>query len=143
VLLLALQIIVVSKTAEITANSLIAAFAPVLVYAFYIIYTAELIRNMNEDEKGFAWFIARRLFGFVVLAGIVLASLLLIFQKEFKSIENDWGGGKSDRTKGSRESMTRERRDGSLSNKDQMKVTGSLSKDKRLVFVAKLDNFFP
>lgn len=143
VFLLVMQILVVSKTAEITANALIAAFAPVLVYAFYIIYTAELIRNMNEDEPGFAWFITKRLTGFIGLAVVVLFSLLLIFKKEFKSIEQDWGGGQGGKDKGGREKMTKQNRDGSLSNKDQMKMAGSLSKDKRLVFVAKLDNYFP
>jgi protein-glutamine gamma-glutamyltransferase len=144
VFLLAMQIIVVSKTTQITANSLIAAFAPVLVYSFYIIYTSELIRNMNEDEPGFAWFITKRLVGFLGLAAIVLFSLLLIFQKEFKSIEHDWGGTSGGKNKnGGKESMTKDNRDGSMSNKDQMKLSGSLSKDKRLVFVAKLDNYFP
>ena len=142
--LLVMQILVVSKTEEITANSLITAFAPVLVYAFYIIYTAELIRNMNDDETGFAWFITKRLAGFIGLSVVLLFSLLLIFQKEFKGIEHDWGGGQGgNKNKGGKESMTKQNRDGSLSNKDQMKMTGSLSKDKRLVFVAKLDNFFP
>jgi hypothetical protein len=134
VFLLVMQIIVVSKTATITATALIFAFAPVLIYAFYIIYTAELIRNMNEDEEGFGWFITKRLAGFISLAAIVLFSMLLIFQKEFNSLEQNKGG---------KESMTKQNKDGSLSNKDQMKMTGSLSKDKRLVFVAKLDNFFP
>ncbi|MEJ7676961.1 MAG: hypothetical protein WKG06_03620 [Segetibacter sp.] len=97
VFLLVMQIVVVSKTADITANALISAFAPVLVYAFYIIYTAELIRNMNEDESKFALFITKRLAGFISLALIVLFSLLLIFQKEFKSIEQDWGGGQGER----------------------------------------------
>ncbi|MEJ7827493.1 MAG: transglutaminase domain-containing protein [Segetibacter sp.] len=143
VFLLAMQIIVVSKTPEISANALIAAFAPVLVYSFYIIYTAELIRNMNEDEMGFGWFITKRLAGFLGLALVVLFSLLLIFQKDFKTIEHDWGGTSGGKDKGGRESMTKQNRDGSLSNKDQMKLTSSLSKDKRLVFVAKLDNFFP
>ena len=143
VFLLVMQIIVVSKTADITANALITAFAPVLVYAFYIIYTAELIRNMNEDESGFSWFITKRLVGFIALSVIVLFSLLLIFQKEFKSIEQDWGGGQGGKNKGGRESMTKENKDGTISNKDQTKLTGSLSKDKRLVFVAKLDNYFP
>lgn len=142
VFLLALQIIVVSKTADITANALIAAFAPVLVYSFYIIYTAELIRNMNEHEPGFVWFISKRLVGFLVLAGVILFSLLVIFQKDFKAIEHDWGGSNG-KDKGGKESMTKQNKDGSLSNKDQMKLTSSLSKDKRLVFVAKLDNFFP
>ncbi len=145
VFLLALQIVVVSKTTDITASRLILAFAPVLVYAFYIIYTAELIRNMNEDEPGFAWFITKRLTGFIALAGIVLFSLLLLFQKEFKEIEKDWGGGqgKNNKDKGGKESMTKQNKDGSISNKDQTRLTGSLSKDKRLVFVAHLDSYFP
>lgn len=143
VFLLVMQVIVVSRATDITAKSLISAFAPVLIYAFYIIYTAELIRNMNEDESHFAWFIAKRLGGFISLAIIVLIGLLLIFKKEFNSIEQDWGGSQGGKNKGGKESMTKQNRDGSLSNKDQMKMSGSLSKDKRLVFVAKLDNFFP
>ncbi|HEX8333114.1 MAG TPA: hypothetical protein VF622_10850, partial [Segetibacter sp.] len=144
VFLLALQIVIVSKATAITAGALILAFAPVLVYAFLIIYTSELIRNMNEDEKGFAWFISKRLVGFMVLAGIVLMSLLIAFQKEFKAIEKDWGSGQGGKQEhGGRESMTKENRDGSVSNKDNMRVTGSLAKDKRLVFVAKLDNYLP
>ena len=144
VFLLAMQIIVVSKTAEISANALVYAFAPVLLYSFFIIYTAELIRNMNEDESGFAWFITKRLTGFISLAVVLLLIMLLIFQKEFKSIEKDWGGKDGNtKNKNGKESLTKENKDGTLRNKDQMKMTGSLSKDKRLVFVAKLDNFFP
>ena len=140
-LLLVLQIIVVSKSDEITAASLIAAFAPVLLYVFFVVYTAELIRNM-EDEPGFAWFISKRLLGFLALVIVVLGTLLLIFEKDFASIEKDWGGGQGGKNK-NQESMTKQNKDGTLSNKDEMKMTGSLSKDKRLVFVAKLDNFFP
>jgi len=144
VFLLVMQIIVVSKTATVTATALITAFAPVLIYAFYSIYTAELIRNINEDEPGFGRFITKRLAGFIGLAAVILFSMLLIFQKEFNSIEQDWGGGQGgNKNKGGKESMTKQNKDGSLSNKDQMKMTGSLSKDKRLVFVAKLDNYFP
>ena len=143
VFLLALQIVVVSRTADVTANAIIFAFAPVLAYAFYIIYTAELIRNMNEDEKGFAWFIGKRLIGFATLAGIIIFALLLTFQKEFNAIEQDWGGASGGNKKGGSESMTKENKDGSISNKNQMRMTGSLSKDKRLVFVARVDNFFP
>ncbi len=144
VLLLVMQIIVVSKTTQVTASALISSFAPVLIYAFYVIYTSELIRNMNEDEPGFGVFITKRLAGFISLAVVVLISMLLIFQKQFNSIEQDWGGSQGgNKNKGGKESMTKQNKDGSLSNKDQMKMTGSLSKDKRLVFVAKLDNYFP
>lgn len=143
VLLLTIQVIIVSKTTDITAKALISAFAPVLLYSFYILYTAELIRNMNDDEDHFVWFIVKRLTGFVGLSLILLFSLLLIFQKEFNAIEKDWGGTQGGKNKGNKESLLKENKDGSVSNKDQMKMTSSLSKDKRLVFVAKLDNYFP
>lgn len=140
VLLLALQMVVVSRTAEISANAIIIAFAPVLLYAFYIIYTAELVRNMNEDETRFGWFIGKRLTGFALLAGAILFAMLVVFKKDFKAIENEFGGSQG--AKGGQESMTKENRDGSISNKNQMQMTGSLRKDKRLVFVARVDNFF-
>ena len=54
-LLIVTQIVVVSNTTDITSQKLIMAFAPVLVFAFYIIYTSELVRNMNEDEPRFSW----------------------------------------------------------------------------------------
>jgi transglutaminase-like putative cysteine protease len=143
--LLGLQIVVVSKTGTITAASLISAFVPVLAYAVYIIYTAELIRNMNEDEKGFAWFVTKRITGFAVVLALLLLSIFAIFNKDFKAIEKEWGGSeaKYDKNKSNSESMTKENRDGSISNKDQTQLTGSLNKGKRLVFVARLDNFFP
>src|SRR6266536_600878 len=79
-LLLCVQIVLVSRTSDFKASTLIGAFAPILAYAFYIIFTAELIRNINKD--------------------------------------------------------------GTISNKDQTRLSSSLNKGKRLVFVAKLDNFF-
>ena len=81
--LLAIQIIVVSKTTDITAQKLIIAFAPVLVFSLYIIYTAELVRNMNDDEPGFAWFIGRKLIGFAVVAAVLLIIIFSFFNKEF------------------------------------------------------------
>jgi protein-glutamine gamma-glutamyltransferase len=145
IFLLANQIVIVSKTATITANGLIAAFAPILVYAFYIIYTAELIRNMSEDENIFIWFLLKRLLGFGLVVLVLLLCIFSIFQKDFKGIEKEWGGSQAnyDKKNGNSESMTKENKDGSIGNKDQTQLTGSLSKDKRLVFVAKLDNFFP
>ncbi|HRI22578.1 MAG TPA: hypothetical protein PLA68_16570, partial [Panacibacter sp.] len=143
VFLLAIQIIVVSKTADFKASTIIGAFAPVLAYAFYIIFTAELIRNMNEDETHFGWFISKRMLGFGVVVLVLLLALLNIFQDDFKAIEKEWGNAQAsyDKNKGG-ESMTKNNKDGTISNKDQTKLTSSLNKGKRLVFVAKLDNFF-
>ena len=142
--LLIIQLVVVSKTADIKANALIAAFAPVLGYAVYVIYTAELIRNINEDETGFGWFVFKRMAGFTVILLLILAGIFTVFKEDFNAIEKDWGGMQPDyNKKGNHESMTKENKDGSISNKDQTRLTGGLNKGKRLVFVAKLDNFFP
>ena len=142
--LLIVQLVVVSRTADIRANALIAAFAPVLGYAVYVIYTAELIRNMSEEETGFSWLVTKRMFGFAIILLLILAGIFSFFQKDFKIIEQEWSGMQPDyNKKGNKESMTKENKDGSISNKDQTKLTGGLSKGKRLVFVAKLDNFFP
>lgn len=144
IFLLATQIIIVSKTADFKAATIIGDFAPILAYAFYIIFTAELIRNMNEDETRFGWFITKRLLGFAVVLIAILLGILMTFNADFKAIEQEWGNAKAnydDKNSGS-ESMTKKNKDGSVSNKDQTRLTSSLSKGKRLVFVAKLDNFF-
>lgn len=144
VLLLVAQVVIVSKTNDIKAETLINAFVPVLAYSFYIIYTAELIRNMNEDEKHFTWFIVRRMMGFAL---VVLALFLIVFnllKNDFKALERDWGGSQAsyDKNKGG-ESMTQKDKNGGVSNKDQTRLAGSLNKDKQLIFVAHLDNYFP
>ncbi len=144
VFLIVIQIIVISKTAEIKANALISAFAPVLAYGIYIIYTAELIRNMNEDESRFGLFILKRMLGFLIILLVMVLSIFSIFQKDFNAIEKEWGNAQSnyDKNKSNSESMTKENKDGSLSNKNESRLSGALNKGKRLVFVAKLDNFF-
>jgi hypothetical protein len=145
VMLLAAQILVVSKIDHISAKAIIVSFAPILVYAFYIIYTAELIRNINEDEKGFGWFIFKRLFGFAAVMAVLLLVIFTSFKHEFTTIEKDWGGAEGKENKdGKQESMTKENKDGTLSNKESMQVTSSLQRGKnRLVFVARLDNYMP
>jgi len=142
-LLLLLQIVVVSNTTDITARKLIIAFAPVLIFAFYIIYTAELVRNMNDDEPKFAWFITKKMIGFAAIAGIILLLIFSFYKKEFQSIEKQYGGGKNETQAPNKESLTKEDKDGSISNKKEMGLSGGRSSTKRLVFIAKLDNYFP
>lgn len=144
VLLLTTQIIVVSKTTEIKTDLLIAAIAPVIAYSFYIIYTSELIRTMNEAEPRFTWFLAKRILGFLLVVLVILLGLFTVFKSDFKAIEKEWGNAqaKYDKGDGKSENMNQKDHDGNMSNKDQTKLSGSLSKDKQLVFVAKLDNYF-
>ncbi len=142
VFLMLIQIVVVSNTTDITSRKLIAAFAPVLLFAFYIIYTAELIRNMNKDEPNLTWFISKKLIGFGIVAGIIFLLIFSFFKKDFKAIEKEYGGG-GGKQEGNAESLTKENKDGSVSNKKQMGLSGGRKSTKELVFIAKLDNYFP
>jgi protein-glutamine gamma-glutamyltransferase len=142
-LLILLQIIVISNTSDITAKKLVIAFAPVLVFSFYIIYTAELVRNMNDDEPDFLWFIIKKLVGFTVIAGIILLLIFSFYKKDFQSLEKQYGGGKNEMQTPNKESLTKENKDGTVSNKKEMGLSGGRTSSKRLVFIAKLDNYFP
>lgn len=143
VVLLLIQIAVVSNTADITARKLILAFAPVLLFAFYIIYTGELVRNMNDDEPNFSWFIAKKMVGFLAIAGLILLLIFSFYKKDFQAIEKQYGGGKNEKQEPNKESLTKENKDGTVSNKKQMGLSGGRSSTNRLVFIAKLDNYFP
>lgn len=147
VFLCGIQIFFVGKTTDITATKLIAAFAPVLLYMLFIIYAAVLIRNAGEHTQKLKWFISGRIMGFLLLLILVLAGAFYFFQPQFKAIEKEWsaqakakdgkGGGQS------QESMTKTNKDGSISNTSSTSLTSSLSKNQKLIFVAKLDNYFP
>lgn len=141
--LLIAVIVLVSKTTEVKLSTIFNAFLPALAYAFYIIYTAELIRNMNEQETKFSWFIIKRMAGFAVVCLLFFFLVFSIFRDDFSSIKKEWGESKANKEqKGNSESMTQEDKNGGVSNKDQTKLTGSLNKDKQLIFVARLDNYF-
>lgn len=140
--LLLIQIIVVSKTIDITAQKLILAFIPVLVFAFYIIYTAELIKNMNEDEPSYSWFIGKKLAGFSLVSFLILVLIFSIFNNQFKAVEKEFGGAGQQQKEEDKESLTKKNKDGTVSNKKNMGMSGGRKSSKELVFIAKLDNYF-
>ncbi|MBK9284786.1 MAG: transglutaminase domain-containing protein [Sphingobacteriaceae bacterium] len=144
ILFLIIQIVLLSKTSVLTATALMNAGIPVLAYSFYIIYTAELIRNMNEDETRFAPFLFKRVFGFAILLLFIFLAVFNWFGPKFTAIEKEWGGSSTQTKNGNSggESMTEKGKDGGVKNKDQSKLAGSLNKDKQLIFVARLDNYF-
>ena len=142
-LLMLIQIIVVSNTTDITAQKLVIALAPVLVFSFYVIYTSELVRNMNDDEPNFTWFITKKLAAFIAVTAIILGLILVFFKKDFNAIEKEYGGSKGERQEPYKESLTKENKDGTVSNKKEMGLSAGRKSTKRLVFIAKLDNYFP
>lgn len=146
IFLLAAMVIVVGHTTFPTAKILITSFAPILAYSFYIIYMSELIRNMNEDEPSFIWFVLKRFLGFALVVGMLISLLILLYQKSFDAVEKEWGGGGKAKAGGKGgNSLTKEDENG-ISTQNSMGLDGQNSKDpnkkKRLVFVSKLDNYF-
>lgn len=146
VFLIAAMILVVSRVAEVRVNTIISAFAPTLAYSFYIIYMSELIRNMNEDERSFLWYILKRFLAFGIVAAFLLFGLLFWFTGDFNAIEKEWGGGnkgKQEQKGGNK--LTKEDANG-VSTQNQMGLDGNnnnnRNKQKRLLFVSKLDNYF-
>ena len=142
--LLAIEIIIVSKITTVTAGAIALGFIPVLLYTFYIIYASELIRNLNEHQSSFRWYLTKRVSGFFGLIIVIFAIIFYTFRKDFTAIENAWKKVEShyNDEKSNSQRMTKVNRDGTLSNTGKMPLSGSLSKTKQLVFVAHLNNFF-
>src|SRR5690606_1769803 len=59
-----------------------AVVSPIVLYAVYIIFTSELIRNYKDKNQGFWWFLIKRTAVFVVFAGLLFSSVLLLNRKE-------------------------------------------------------------
>src|SRR5690606_17612760 len=49
----------------------LAMFGPVVLYAVYIIFTAELIRNYRDKSQKFWWYLTRRLVLFIALSALI------------------------------------------------------------------------
>jgi transglutaminase-like putative cysteine protease len=145
VMVLATLILVIASITVPLRNAIFTAIIPVLVYAAYIIYTGEFIRNMNEDQTGFKWFIGRRLIGFAMLLTIVMGIAIMLLKTDFSAIEKEWEhGGKPKENNERQNSLTRN--DGmGITTQNFMGLQGFNNRANKdsLLFVAKLENFFP
>jgi Transglutaminase-like enzymes, putative cysteine proteases len=141
-MLLLVQVLVVAKTTDITAQKLIIAFAPVLIFAIFIIYIAEVVRNMNEDDPAVGWFLSKKISAFILITSLILWLIFSLFKKDFIAIEKEYGGSGTRQEK-DQASLTKENKDGSISSRKEMGLSGGRKSGKRLVFIAKLDNYFP
>lgn len=138
--LLLVQIIMISRTTDFELNHLFVSFIPWVAYSVFLIYASEMLRNMNASEPAVFSFLSKRFIGFSFLLLLAVLIVSVQFEREFKVLEKEWAGGSGG--KGESESMTKRNADGSISNKNKSELSGSLSKGKQLIFVARLDNFF-
>lgn len=134
------RMLLLSKGTDFNLNGLFNSFAPFLLYSVYLIYVSELLRNFKASQPHVFSFLSKRFLGFATILILVLLFVGSRFEKDFQALEKQWNTGSYNT--GKNESMTQRNPDGSISNKKQTQLSGSLNKGKQLVFVARLDNFF-
>ena len=137
--LLSTCIAIIAKSNTDTVPHLLWAFVPALLYAIYIIFTAEQIYNYKDKSQKFWWFLTRRLIFFSILAALILSSIVYLMRDEIKeTVANYGGGGKEGRT-----SMLKQNKDNTFDLKDYSRLSSSLGRSKQLLFCAHINNFFP
>ena len=129
----------IAKAKADTVTNLLTAFTPALLYAVYIIFTAEQIYNYKDRSRKFWWFLVRRLFFFGIIAAILVTSVIYGMRTEIKATVDTYGkGGKSGKN-----DMLKQRADSTFDLNDYTRLGSSLSRSKMLLFCAHIDNFFP
>lgn len=137
-LLLSGCILVISRMKTDSVDELLRAFAPAVLYAVYIIFTAEQIYNYKDKSQKFWWFLSRRLVLFGLLAILLLGSVIYAMQSEIKeTVANHGGGGKEGEN-----SMLQQDKNGHFDLKDYSRLSGSLGRNNELLFCAYIDNYF-
>ena len=137
--LLSACIAIIAKANTDSVNDLLRAFVPALLYAIYIIFTAEQIYNYKDKSQKFWWFLTRRLVFFSLLAALLLGGVIFLMRGQIKEVVANYGGG----GKQGKGSMLKENKDGTFDLKDYSRLSSSLSRSKQLLFCAHIDNFFP
>jgi transglutaminase-like putative cysteine protease len=146
-LLLSAGIIISSLSGTTDISYMLKNFVPSLVYAFYIIFMNELLRNTDERELR-SW--TKPIKGFLsysVAMVLILFITFHIFHREIKTLEVKWVEGtiKND----NKNSLYDMLPDSSIQMKESMQVNDNMSRDAGqqdenvILFVAYIDNFFP
>lgn len=113
-------------------------FGPIILYTFYIIFTATLIRNHENTGVKIWWILLKRLVIFILFAILVLSGILFLQKNSIKETIAEFGGG----GKNGKNSMLKKNKDNSFDLKDYTKLSGSLGRSNELLFAAHIDHFF-
>jgi len=137
-LLLGCCIYVVAKNNSDTVEKLLWSFSPVVLYAIYIIFTAEQIYSYKDKSQQFWWFLTRRIMAFSALAALLLTGITYLMRKEISETVDNYGGG----GKAGKNSMLKQNKDGTFDLEDYAKLRSQLGRNNELLFCAHIDNYF-
>ncbi|MCD6011738.1 MAG: hypothetical protein K0Q79_1600 [Flavipsychrobacter sp.] len=132
-------ILLIAKANNDSALAFLKAFTPALLYAIYIVFTAEQIYNYKDKSQKFWWYLSRRLAIFGLLAALILGGVIWAMTGQIKEVVSNYGGGGKEGKGG----MLKENKDGTFDLKDYSRLSSALSRSKQLLFCAHIDNFFP
>ncbi|RQO29806.1 hypothetical protein DBR32_14575 [Taibaiella sp. KBW10] len=133
-----ISLVLIAKQSDITVQSLLQAFVPLVLYTAYIIYAVQVIYNNKDLSQRYWWFLTRRLGLFILLSSLVLAAVVWVMEDEIKQKVAEYGAG----GKAGQSSMLQKNKDGSSSLKDHTQLSGGQGRDKQLLFVAHIKNYF-
>ena len=112
---------------------------PVILYAVYVIFAAEQIRNYKDKQQQFWWFLGKRLVLFVGLCMLLLGSVIYFMRGEVKEqLANVGGGGSTGEN-----SLLKKNQDNTFDLQEYTRLRGSLGRSNELLFAAHIDHFFP
>lgn len=144
-------IIVLSSVKEVKIQQIIQQSIPVLVYAFYMIYTREYLEDLKQlTFKRFAGLIFR-LALFIILNVItfyaityLLGGTIAAYEKDIAAAQSKEGNGNS--SAGSQDKLLKKNEDGTfdineISKLDRRQNTATGNGMQELLFVTYLDNF--
>lgn len=137
-LALASSIYLIAKFQMDSPEKLILSFSPILLYAIYIIFTAEQIYNYKDKSQRFWWYLTRRLFSFTILAILLLGAVVYYLEDEINEVTANYGGQGQE----GENSMLKKNKDGRFDIKQYSKLRSNLGRSNELLFCAHIDNFF-
>lgn len=139
-LLLLINLVLVSKITDVSFEKILLAFAPTLLFAFYIIYMGEAIRSISETKRRAWLYLSKRLVAFAIFVGLLFALSALILTPSFRAVESEWNNGSDAKDEG----LMKKNSDSTYNVKDNLR-TGNNNSGKNSepipMFIAYLDNF--
>ena len=138
--MLAACIFLIAKGNMDSVRQLLLEIVPAMLYAVYIIFTAEQIYNYKDKSRNFWLYLTGRLVLFMLIAGVLTAGIVYYFKDDLKALVKEYGGG----GKAGKQSMLEENKDGSYSLKNFASLSSSLDRSKKdLLFCAHINSFLP
>jgi hypothetical protein len=140
-LLLLASIILISKTGEITVLNLLQSFSPIALYAIYMIYTYESLKNTEQTNGAFWWKFSKRFILFFGFLFLIFSSVIYILYPQIKERTEEYGG----QSKEGENDLLKNNKDGTTENKNSMGLKGNNKRNNNPepLFCAHIESTLP